>query len=81
MGTSLEILADLRNSGLRADLDQNIRGMGKALKYAQNSNAKYAVFVGLEEVAEGNVGLKDLQKREQVEVSKEDIIKRVRSGE
>ena len=81
LDTSLEILAQLRNAGLRADLDQNLRGMGKALKYAQSCNTKYAVFVGLEEVAQGNVGLKNLEKREQVEVSKEDIVLRVRSGE
>jgi histidyl-tRNA synthetase len=80
LDTSLGILADLRKAGLRADLDQNIRGMGKALKYAQNRNARYAVFVGLDEVAEDNVGLKDLEKREQVEIPQKEIVDRVKAN-
>jgi histidyl-tRNA synthetase len=55
----------LRSSGVRAELEVMRRGMGKALKGADQRGLRWAVIVGTDEAAQGKVALKDLVSGEQ----------------
>ena len=58
------LLADLRRSGLAADM--SYRGnMKKRLQRANSNGARYVVIIGDDEVASGEAQLKDLQSGEQ----------------
>src|SRR5512137_321774 len=52
---ALGIVARLRSQGLRADVDLMRRNMSKNLKYASAVGARYAVIVGVEEMAKRSV--------------------------
>ena len=61
----------LRKNGIKADWDLLRRGVSKSLKYASSINAKYAIFIGEEEVNQNSVTIKDLKtgKQEFVKIS------------
>ncbi len=73
---SLEIANHLRNSGIKAELwlDANSK-MEKQLKYANNKAIPYVIIAGSEEIKKNIVIIKDMKKREQKEVSVEEVIK------
>jgi histidyl-tRNA synthetase len=68
---ALEIVQMLRKNGIKADWDLLRRGVSKSLKYASSINAKYAIFIGEEEVNQNSVTIKDLKtgKQEFVKIS------------
>jgi histidyl-tRNA synthetase len=51
--------------------------MGAQLKRADRLGARYAVFVGAEELAAGRFGLKDLRSGEQVPVDGDTLVERL----
>lgn len=60
------LLFSLRSSGIRAAVSEGSRQVGKQLKAADRSGARYAVFVGGEEWAKSSVLVKDLENQEQI---------------
>jgi histidyl-tRNA synthetase len=67
----------LRRAGISVLAPLRERPLGAQMKRADRSRARFALFVGRDEVATGRFGLKDLSSGEQVEVSLDDLIARV----
>ncbi len=64
----------LRQVGLRVDLGtQPNRGVGDQLKYAGRKGIPFAVIAGVDELAAGRVGLKNLVTGEQIEIAVADL--------
>lgn len=74
----LEIVGGLRRWGLSADFSYKRGGVGKQMKQAAVRGARYAVIVGEEWKARRVVGLKDMKKQEQREVSVSELACRAR---
>ena len=64
----------LRGVGIRAVASLCERPMGAQLKRADRLGARYAVFVGADEIRSGNFGLKDLGSGEQVSVDEPTLV-------
>ncbi|MFC9995407.1 histidine--tRNA ligase [Nocardia sp. NPDC127526] len=62
------LAAQLRAAGIRTDLAYGGRGVKGAMKAADKSGARIALVLGDREVAEGEIGLKDLRTGEQRQV-------------
>jgi histidyl-tRNA synthetase len=63
----------LRESGLRVAMPMSERPMGAQLKRAERLGARFALFVGEEEVRSGRFGLKNLSTGEQVSASEQEV--------
>jgi histidyl-tRNA synthetase len=72
---AFEIASQLRKKGVRVELDLMNRKLGRVLEYASSIKAGYAVIVGLKELQEGKVVLRDMNKKEQKEVKIQDLEK------
>ncbi len=77
---SLAIARDLRKEGLSALTDIDGRSFKSQLRQADKSGARFAIILGDDELAKGTVQLKVLETGEQVEVSREEAVSRVRGG-
>jgi histidyl-tRNA synthetase len=62
---ALSIVADLRGSGIVADIDLMRRNMARNLKYADSIGARYAIVVGEKEAEIDSVTLRDMVTGEQ----------------
>ncbi|RMF43897.1 MAG: histidine--tRNA ligase [Anaerolineae bacterium] len=71
---SMRLAAQLRAAGIPAALYPEAAKLGKQLKHAQRIGAPAAVIAGPEEIANGQVSVKDLQRREQHTVSLENLV-------
>lgn len=71
----LKILRQLRQMGLRAEMDTMARNIKGQFKYANRLHAKKTVVIGDNELAEKKVAIKDMDSSEQTEVAMDDIIK------
>ena len=78
MPTYLEIATQLRNAGINTELVLDSGKLGKQLKYASKAGIRFAVIVGENEVAKSVVMVKDLNKEEQFEVPRSELIKALR---
>lgn len=63
-----ELARELRRSGLRTVLPLELGGLSKDLREAARQGARFAVIVADDELARGNVIVRDLTRSEQVEV-------------
>jgi histidyl-tRNA synthetase len=68
----LRVAAQLRDAGLAVRPDTSDRKLGKQLEAASKAGARWAVLIG-EELAQGEVGLKDLDSGEQRTIRLEDV--------
>ncbi|HJL20024.1 MAG TPA: histidine--tRNA ligase [Sandaracinaceae bacterium LLY-WYZ-13_1] len=73
------LLKDLRAAGLHADADLRGGSMRSQLRRADKSGAKVALVLGPAEAERGVVQLKDLDAGEQTEVSRAEVVDRVRA--
>ncbi|WP_282783511.1 MULTISPECIES: histidine--tRNA ligase [unclassified Nocardia] len=71
------LAARLRAAGIRTDLAYGGRSMKSAIKAADKSGARLALVLGDREVAEGEIGLKDLRTGEQRQVALDDVVAEV----
>jgi histidyl-tRNA synthetase len=67
-GPAKEVARDLRRAGLRTVLPLELIGLSKDLREAARQGAHFAVIVADDELARGNVIVRDLTRSEQVEV-------------
>jgi histidyl-tRNA synthetase len=72
----LEIVADLRSAGLRADFSYKRTGVGKQFKQAGGRGARYALIVGDELAERGEVTIKDLRTGQQQTVAAAELRQR-----
>ena len=75
---ALEIATTLRREGLKIDLGYVNKSMKAQIKIALRKNAKYMIIIGEDEVKNGLYQLKNIETQEQVSLSLEDIISRLK---
>ncbi|WP_216899009.1 histidine--tRNA ligase [Nocardia alni] len=68
------LAARLRAAGIRVDLAYGGRGVKGAMKAADRSGAKYALVLGDRDLAEGEIGLKDLGSGDQRQIPLDDVV-------
>ncbi|MCQ4635910.1 histidine--tRNA ligase [Anaerovorax odorimutans] len=71
----LKLLRQLRQAGVRAEMDTMARNIKGQFKYANRLHAKKTVVIGDNELAEKKVAIKDMETSQQMEVAMDDIIK------
>jgi histidyl-tRNA synthetase len=64
----------LRAAGLSVQLPLALRPMGAQLRRAERAGARYALFLGKDEIASGRYGLKDLSTGEQRDLAIEEAL-------
>ena len=67
----------LRGQGISVQLATTDRPMGAQLKRADRAAARFALFVGKDELASGRYGLKDLRSGEQEEIDETGLVARL----
>jgi len=75
---ALKLLHELRQAGIKAELDYRKRSMKAQLRFADNESFAQAIIIGEDELAQGIAGLKDLATGEQVEVARPELVERLR---
>jgi histidyl-tRNA synthetase len=76
---ALKIAQSLRDREVSAEFELMGRKMGKALEDADKRGLCYAVIVGERELADGNVVIKDLKKREQTTVPIAELCEKIKN--
>ena len=74
---SLKVAVALREAGLRTVVYPAADKMGKQFKFADKLDIPVAVILGPDELANGQVAVKNLKTREQVLVNREDVAAQV----
>lgn len=75
-----DLTTELRRAGLSADRGFDQRSMKSQIKSADRSSARFAVIVGSDEVASGEVTVRDLRAdSDQVRVNRADLVVHLRS--
>jgi len=75
----LSLARKLRNQGIKAEMDLLSRNIKGQFKYADRLNAKYAVVIGDNELADGKVSLKKMSTSEQKLILIDDIVREIQS--
>ncbi|MBR3330835.1 MAG: histidine--tRNA ligase [Mogibacterium sp.] len=70
---ALNLLHELRGKGIRADMDTRERNLKGQMKYANKLGAEYTAVIGGDEVASGEITLKNMSTSEQTKVRREDL--------
>ena len=70
-----KLVTELRRAAVQAEFDVMGRGMKGQMKDADRSGARWAVIVGDDELAKGEVTLKDLKSGEQEVMPRDDLIR------
>ena len=71
---AIKLLYELRNQGIRAEMDTKERNLKGQMKYADKLGAAYTVVIGEDEVKTGELTLKDMNKSQQTKVRREELI-------
>jgi histidyl-tRNA synthetase len=74
----LALAHEVRDAGLRAEYALGAQPVGKQLKLADARNARFAVVVGPDDRARGEVMVKALRKQTQESVARASVVERVR---
>ena len=70
----LKLLRDLRNKGVKAEMDTLARNIKGQFKYADRLGAQYTVVIGDNELAEGTVSIKEMATFQQRQVKLENLL-------
>lgn len=70
----IKLLRDLRNQGIKAEMDTLERNVKGQFKYADRLGAKYTVVIGDNELEEGSVSIKEMATSQQREVKLENLL-------
>jgi histidyl-tRNA synthetase len=76
----LRLAGDLRGAGVRVEVYPEPEKLGKQLKYAGAKGIPFAAIVGGDEIATGQVTIKNLTTGEQRRVARADVVSAVRAG-
>jgi histidyl-tRNA synthetase len=74
---SLELADSLRKNGFRTVVYPDDDRLGKQFKYADRLNIPITVVLGPDELERGEVTIKNLRARDQVTVTREDVLERI----
>jgi histidyl-tRNA synthetase len=78
MDLSLQVVAKLRSSGIRAEVFPDLDKLDKQLKYASKKQVPFVVVIGPEEKEKNVVKLKNMQTGEQESLSIDQAIKKLK---
>ncbi|MBQ3369407.1 MAG: histidine--tRNA ligase [Mogibacterium sp.] len=70
---ALNLLHELREKGIRADMDTRERNLKGQMKYANKLRAEFTAVIGGDEVASGEITLKNMSTSEQTKVRRESL--------
>lgn len=70
----LKLLRDLRNKGVKAEMDTLARNIKGQFKYANRLGAKFTVVIGEDELEKGIVSIKEMETSQQREVKLENLL-------
>lgn len=79
-GKTIELVTHLRARGLSVDWDTKMRSLKRQLEYADSLGIPYAVIVGRREIEKGKVKLRNMTKRDEIEVTAEEIPSRIQTS-
>lgn len=74
----IEVLDNLRKSGILADIDYEGRSIKGAMRKASDSNAKFTLIIGDNELKKETIMLKNMDSGEQKEIKISDLIKEIK---
>ena len=74
MLTSLALSTELRQAGINTATPPTLEKLGKQFKYADRIGAHYALVVGPDELAAGQVTVKNLSSGDQMSVKREELV-------
>ena len=77
---AFRLLQQLREAGLQAGMDYAGRSMKAQMKQAGKANARFALILGEDEVREGAVMLKDMEKSVQQKVPLAEVINKLKES-
>ena len=80
LGESIALAHGLRGEGLRVDLYPEADKIGKQFKYASARGIPFVLVLGDDELARGEVALKDLRSGEQRTVRRDDVVQAIRAA-
>jgi histidyl-tRNA synthetase len=72
------LATELRKEGFIADFYYEVADLDKQFRYAEKKGIRFAMLYGPDEKASGQVTIKDLAKRKQQKVSREEFVKEIR---
>ena len=75
---ALRVVATLRAEGIPVDYDLKGRGLRGQLEYADSLGVPYVLVIGPREAASGRLRLRDMEKREEKEVTLEEVLRLLR---
>lgn len=75
---SYDVLIDLREEGIIADIDLMDRSVGKALSYADKLDYKYTLMIGGNEVEDGTVTIKDMESGDQETINRDKLTEEIK---
>jgi histidyl-tRNA synthetase len=64
----------LRDGGIRVEFVLSLQPIGKQLKLADARDARFAVLIGPDDRAKGEVVIKDLRTKEQVSIAAASVV-------
>lgn len=79
--SSLQIVSQLRSSGIATEVYPKFDNLGKQISYADQIGAQYVVIIGDEELANRQATIKNLQTGQQVTVDQDQITAAVQSAD
>jgi histidyl-tRNA synthetase len=74
----LAVANDLRHGGLNTEVVMESSKLGKQFKYADRAGIRFVAVLGEDEIARNTVTVKDLQRADQFEVPRADLVRRLR---
>lgn len=74
----LKLIFELRNKGLKADLEMTDRKLKKSLDYANKLMIPYVVILGENELESGKVRIKDMIKGSEIEVCLDELGEKIK---
>ena len=77
LAASLQVARELREAGYRVVAYPEVDKLGKQFKFADRLGAPLAVVLGPDELKDGKAAVKNLKTREQVTVSRDDLISQI----
>lgn len=75
---SVGLLEKLRKQGVRASMDVHGRNLKGQMKYANKLGAAYTVVIGDDEVSSGQLTLKNMETGDQINVTPDQLIDKIR---
>lgn len=80
LDANMQLLTELRNRDIAADMDATGRKMDKQFKMADRAKASWCIVVGETELAGNTVMLKDFKTQQQVSIARDAIVQHLKAA-